>query len=131
MLRESDSEFKQLLDTLKRLGIKFSLNYDPTKKDWQRIILNAGFNITALSCTVVEVGDTEYLFSDGQLVWDSRGKGYGPSGLFMFSRNKKTRRVTQRVYKTDNSQVLAIGLDAVKRTYSNYEWGPRKEAAFR
>jgi hypothetical protein len=51
-----DSEFKQFLDTLKILGIKFSINWSPDRIVWQSIIKEAGYEITATACTAVELG---------------------------------------------------------------------------
>lgn len=97
-----DSEFKQFLDTLRRLGIEHTINYGPTKKDWQRAIIHAGYNVTTIACTVVEVGSQQLLFCNGQLQWDSQDQGYGPRGLFMLSRDKRTKRVLQRRHYNPN-----------------------------
>ena len=114
-----DSEFKQFLDTLRRLGIEHSINHGPTKKDWQRTIINAGYDVTALACTVIEVGFQEFLFCNGQLQWDDKDRGYGPSGLLMLSRDKKTRRVlNRRLYNPNNGSLRpGIGLRAAQSQY--------------
>ena len=114
-----DSEFKQFLDTLRNLGIEHSLNHGPTKKDWQRTITKAGYHITALACTVVEVGSQQFLFCNGQLQWDDRDQGFGPRGLFMLCRNKKSRRVLQRQHYNPNDGSLrpGTGLNAAQSQY--------------
>ncbi len=122
-----DSEFGQFLDTLKRLGIKFSIDWQPTKEAWQQIIKTAGYKITTLGCAVVEVGNTEYLFSHGLLCW-AEGGGYGPSGLFMLSRNKTSNEVQNRIlYNDDGSQAPLEGWRAAVAKYPDQYWGPLKE----
>ena len=44
-----NSEFKQFLDILRRLGIEHTVNYGPTKKDWQRAILSVPDTMLQLS----------------------------------------------------------------------------------
>ncbi len=119
-----DSEFKRFLDTLKILGIKYSLNHGDrdAKENWQDIILKAGYNLTALACTAVVVGDIEYIFSNGQAHWKTtsvRELGYGPRGLFLLSRNRKTKEVQNRVAYNfmTNALLKGEGLEAAKITY--------------
>lgn len=112
------TEFQLCIDTLRRLGIVFSINWSPTKADWQKIICEAGYVITALACTVIEVDDTELLFSKGKL--DCSGeKEFGPSALFMLSRNKASGKIQKRVrYNMGNGKLLpGRGLRAAKRAY--------------
>ena len=122
-----DSEFGQFLDTLKRLGIKFSINWQPAKQAWQQIIKTAGYNIAALACAVVEVGNTEYLFSNGPLCW-AKGGGYGPSGLFMLSRDKTSNEVLNRTLHNDGGDQAPLeGWRAAVANYPDQYWGPFKE----
>ena len=120
----TDSEFKVFLDTLKRLGIQHMINWGPTKEEWQDIITNAGYCITALACTAIHVGSQIFLFSTGQLEWDEREVGHGPSGLFMLSRDTDTGVVTPRVFyacsgRHDDS---LTGLAAIKEEYPQFHW---------
>lgn len=118
-----DSEFKKFLDTLRRLGIEHMINWGPTKKDWQRTIIRAGYNVTALGCTIVEVGSQQFLFCNGQLQWDGKFNdevvGRGPSGLFMLCRDKRTRRILHRRHydPRDASLRPGTGLKAVQAQY--------------
>lgn len=122
-----DSEFRQFLDTLKRLGIKFSINWRPTREIWQKIIKTAGYNVTALGCTIVKVGDTEYLFCNGPICWTG-GIGYGPSGLFMLSRGKTTKEVQKRaLFISDGDWAPLEGWRAAVARYPDLYWGPFKE----
>ena len=98
IIGDDDSEFKQCIDTLKILGIPHIIEWHAEKKDWQRAISLAGYNITALACTIVQVGSEELLFSNGQVEWDENEKGYGPSGLFMLSRNRRTKTIKNRIF---------------------------------
>ncbi len=122
-----DSEFKQFLDILKRLGIKFTINWGPTKESWQKAILEAGYNVTALACTVVEVGDIEFLFCNSKLCWLSGDEGYGPEGLFMMSRDKKTEKVQNRIlYEVyDNPNIGTTRPEGFKAAMLKYpsQWG--------
>lgn len=97
-VKSTKSEFYQFTDMLRSQGIDYSINWGPTKKEWQRVINRAGYNVTALACTVVEVGDNQHLFCNGKVIWDKDEKGYGPEGLYMLTRNKRTRRVINRIY---------------------------------
>ena len=113
-----DSEFKQFLDTLRRLGIEHLVNHGLTKKDWQRTITRAGYNVTALACTVIEVGSQQFLFCNGQLEWDSQERGYGPRGLFMLCRDKKSRRtLNRRHFNPDGPSRPGTGLKAAQAQY--------------
>ena len=116
---EGPSEFKQFLGALRRLGINHQLNWGPTKESWQDIILRSGFALTALACMVIEVGDQEFLFSNGQPHWDERENGYGPAGVFLLSRNKTTGEVTRRRYfnPRDGVRGEGTGLRAMQRLY--------------
>ena len=121
-----DSEFKQFIDTLKRLGIVFSLRYNLTltRDEWQKIIVEAGYNITALACTVVEVGDMEALFSNKPILWRDE-KSCGPDGLFVLSRNKRTNEVQNRVYYDKGER--CEGVAAVMATYPREHWNSFKD----
>ncbi len=126
-----DSEFKQFIDMFKRLGIKFSINWQPTKQVWQQIIKTAGYSITALACTVVEVGNTKYLFSNGLLCWAKSG-GYGPSGLFMLSKDKTSNEVRNRTFFNDGGDWTSAwtsleGWGAAVAKYPDQYWGPFKK----
>ena len=122
-----DSEFKQFLDTLKRLGIKFSINWRPARQVWQQIIKTARYDVTALSCVVVEVGNTEYLFSNGPLCWTELC-GYGPSGLFMLSRDKISNKIENRTLFSDNGHRMPVeGWQAAVAKYPGHYWGPFKK----
>ena len=114
-----NSEFKQFLDILRRLGIEHTVNYGPTKKDWQRAIVRAGYDVTALGCSVIEVGSQQFLFCNGQLQWDDEENGHGPFGLFMLSRDKRTRRTTNRRHYNLNHGSLrpGTGLKAAQSQY--------------
>jgi hypothetical protein len=114
-----DSEFKQFLDTLRRLGISYTINHRPTKEDWQHIISRAGYNVTAFACTVIEIGYQQFLFCNSQLQWDNKDRGYGPAGLFMLCRNKKTKRIInrQRYNPFDGSLQSGTGLKAARAQY--------------
>lgn len=101
------SDFGRLLDTFKALGIDFNINWGPTKAEWQKIILDAGYNLTALACTVVVVGNTEFLFSNGQAIWDKEGNGFGPSGVYLLRRDKATGIVTVSTRKEQACQLYA------------------------
>ena len=114
-----DSEFKQFLDTLRRLGIKHTINHGPTKEDWQHIITRAGYNVTAFACTVIEVGHQQFLFCNSHLQWDNKDQGYGPSGLFMLCRDKRSKRIIhrQRYNPFDGSLESDTGLKAAQAQY--------------
>lgn len=129
----TDSEFKAFLDTLKRLGIQHMIHWGPTKEEWQGIITDAGYCITALACTTVHVGPQAFLFSNGPLEWDEREIGYGPSGLFMLSRNTETGVVTPRIfYAVDGHQDDTLtGLAAIKEEYPQFHWKEEADAANR
>lgn len=116
----NDSEFKRFIDTLRTLGIKFSINHGPTKKKWQRVISEAGFNLTALACTIVEVGEVDYLFSNGQPHWTDDDKGHGPAGVLLLSRNTRSKEIQNRVcYDPRTGDLLSeTGLLALQRQYS-------------
>lgn len=72
---QSDSEFKNLLDTCKRAGIKHEINWGPTKENWQDDLSAMDYDITALACNVVTIGATDFLFIN--------------EGYFMLSRDRK------------------------------------------
>jgi hypothetical protein len=118
------TEYREFIETLRRLGIEFSFNYGPTKKNWQNIITRQGFNLTALACHVIIVGDSEHLFSTGQACWTNNDKGYGPEGVHILSRSKKTRKVTPRRYHDHVTGVATgiRGLEALKAQYPHHEW---------
>ena len=111
-----DSEFKQFLDTLKQLGIEFSINWQPTKQVWQKIIEAAGYNVTALACTVVEIGNTQFLFSNGPLLWENE-QGRGLNGLFMLTKNKTSNEVRNRTLGALKGRHAAIA------KYPDQDWG--------
>ncbi len=121
-----NSEFGQFLDTLKRLGIKFSINWQPDKQVWQSIIETAGYGIAALACAVVAIGNTEYLFSDGPLCWEKR-QSYGPSRLFMLSKDKTSNEVRNRTFFffNDSGNLTSLeGWRAAVAKYPDQYWGP-------
>jgi hypothetical protein len=118
-----DTEFGIFLLIHRNLGIPAFINWRPTKKEWQRAISRAGYNITALACSVIRVGQVEYLFADGQVVWGDDEKGYGPRGLFMLSRNIVTRKVTNRTLLGDDGvPTTTKGIAAIKAQYPECEW---------
>ena len=121
-----DSEFKQLLDILKRLGIKHEIHWGPTRETWQKVISDAGYHIAALACTVIEIGDEEHLFSTGQADWDKKENGYGPMGVYLLRKNKKTGQIETRqqydAYDAEGRETSLQGLDALEATYPDYRW---------
>jgi hypothetical protein len=78
------SEFRQFMDLLKLLGIRYKMNWRLDKEFWQPIILLAGHNFTALACLIVEVNDLEFLFLN-------------QGGIFILSRNKITGKMQTQV----------------------------------
>lgn len=90
-----NSEYTLFFRTLEMLGIVYEFNFAPSKEDWQKPILDAGYNITSLACTVIIVGDTEYLFCNGPVGWTG-DESVGPAGLFLLSRNKSTGEISPR-----------------------------------
>lgn len=120
----ADSEFKSFLDTLKDLGISFCINWGATKEEWQSIIDQSGYCITALACVVVLIGKEEFLFASGPVDWDDHENGYGPRGLFMLSRNQETGKITNRVFfdSSGNPDKSWMGLAAVKKQYASLRW---------
>jgi hypothetical protein len=112
------SEFKQFLDTLKRLGIAHEMNWLPSKEEWQQIILDAGYNITALACTVISVGDMDFLFCNSSVIWTDDEQPIGPSGLLLLSRKKSGEIIPRVRYNArDGRQVPSQNLDAIKDQY--------------
>jgi len=112
------SEFQQFLETLRLLGITFTINWHPTKDEWQQHVLDAGYNITVLSCTVVEIDSSAFLFANGQADWRNE-TGFGPSGVFLLRRDAKTGVVTNRKainFGTGESSGIT-GLAALRLTY--------------
>ncbi len=118
-ISNADSEFRRFIVTLRILGIKYSFNWGPTIEKWQDILTRAGYNITALACNVIEVGDIELLFSSGKAHWTDDGSGHGPRGVFLLSRNKTTGEIQNRVnYKFADGELLPeTGLSALRQTY--------------
>ena len=110
--------FKQFLDALKRLGIAHDIKWKPSRVKWQAVILQQGFNITALSCTVVTVGETDFLFANGCAVCFGPDQEYGPTGLFLFSRNRRTNVLQQRVsLGPSGERGDATGIAAIVKAY--------------
>jgi len=115
-----ESEFKQFLDTLKRLGIEHEINWELMDRTWQKVIEAAGYKISVLGCLSVCVAGVDYVFSKGQAYWDEEENGYGPKGVFMLSRNWKTGKITSRVFFSDFGFVPGkTGLEALKAEYPN------------
>ncbi len=121
MDRTTGTEFRFFIELLRIIGIKFDINWGPTKEEWQRHIFDSGFSVTALSCTVVSTADTDFLFANGQAHWTARPeRGYGPYGALLLSRSKATGKVAKRGYfdsKEEKFLGSILGLEAVKHSY--------------
>jgi hypothetical protein len=124
-----DSEFKQFIDALRRLGISFEIDYAPAKKRWQKIIFDVGYYVTVLGCLVVRVGDTEHLFSTGAVCWTIKEQAIGPTGLFLLSRNK-AGKVTPRCRFVPSVSLFSTdtNLKAIMAQYPDYNWDDRVQA---
>jgi hypothetical protein len=118
-----ESEFKILLDTFKRLGIAFTIEWTPGN-EWQAIILEAGYNITFLATTVIATADREYLFTNGPIVYTEQEESVGPNGLFLLARNTYTKEIIPRqlTLGDDGFDPNVINLEAIERTYPFYPW---------
>lgn len=113
-----DTEFGHFIETLKRLGIQFQINWGPTKENWQQSISDAGYNITAFACTVITVAEVDYLFSNGPVVWDEKDQSMGPAGLFLFCRKRSGEIIPRALYRyADNKLMPEQNLSAIKVQY--------------
>jgi hypothetical protein len=100
------SEFRNLLDCLKRLGVSFEINWSAKKEDWQQIIVDAGHNFTAHACCVVEVQQTQFLFMN-QIFILTRDKASGKVELQRRMNGNGVATGERRiVYFTDGNQTL-------------------------
>lgn len=112
------SEFGQFIQTHYRLGIPFDINWNATKEKWQKRILDQGYNITSSACAVITVGDIEYLFSNGAVVWTSDDRPIGPAGLLMFARRKSGEIIPRQYYRPrDNALMPEKNLEAIMLQY--------------
>ena len=112
------SEFKQFLDTLKRLGIQHTISWELRDPIWQKAVDKAGYSISALGCFLVRIDNIDYVFSKGQAHWDNKENGYGPRGAFMFSRNWVSGKLTNRtLFVADVLFPDCTGLEALKAAY--------------
>jgi len=116
-------EFRHFIETLRGLGIEYSMNWGPTKEVWQEHLTQAGFHLTALACSVVVVGKEEFLFANGQAQWTDDDRGYGPTGAFLLTRNARTGKVTPRRYRLGvGGEIAGSGFEALKLSYPTVEW---------
>jgi len=116
-----ESEYRRFLDTLKLLGVKHEINWGPTKEKWQKVILDAGYNITALACVVVSVEKIDFLFCTGKADWRKGSEeGFGPGGVFLLSRDSRTGKVQNRVRynRMSNELFKEVGVRALRAQYS-------------
>ena len=112
-----DSEFKQFLDTLKRLGIEHTILYDLRDGGWQELVKKAGYNVSSSACLSVNVSGIEYIFSKGQAHWIGE-KGYGPEGAFMCSYDLRSDKINNRAFfKRDDQVPGKTGLEALRASY--------------
>lgn len=130
------SEWAEMLNTLKRCGVKFHIHWAPAhggedaeqrQEVFKQILKKCGFNITPLATNAIVIGDIYYIYSASKPHWtayeddpaDMKGhKGWGDIKTFLFSWDSKTGEYQARVlYASDGRAVIAEGLVAIERIY--------------
>jgi hypothetical protein len=119
-----DSEFAELLNALKRLGIPYTTNHNLTKEKWQKIILEQGYNLTAFACSTLTSGNVDWLFANTSVGWTKDEEAVGPGGLLLFGRDTKTDKILKRRVNNRNGDGFreVYNLDAIKAEYSHFPW---------
>lgn len=126
------SEYQLFLDALKVCGIPFSHHHMPNyqrEEEFQKILLDSGFELTSHALTGLVLGDLMYVFSTGQAHWttdkddpEARHQGWGPNGAFVFTYNMKTKEVVKRGNYSESSSGFLPGLHG--RNALEGEYGP-------
>jgi hypothetical protein len=78
-------DFKNFIDTIKSASIPHEIEWatDSTREKWQKIILDCGYNVTALATVIVRVGSTDFMFCTHV-------------GTFMLLRDNATGKIEKR-----------------------------------